>query len=42
MLTATIPAAALRVGANSATFQMNTGGSGGAGVYYDVIKLESD
>ncbi len=42
MLTATVPAAALRVGANSATFQMNTGGAGGAGVYYDVIKLESD
>ena len=42
MLTATVPAAALKVGANSATFQMNTAGMGGAGVFYDVLKLESD
>ena len=40
-LSAAVPAAALRAGANTATFQL-TNGSGGAGIYYDVITFESD
>jgi rhamnogalacturonan endolyase len=42
VLTATVPAADLVTGANSATFNMNTKGAAGAGVYYDVVKLESN
>ena len=42
VLTATVPAADLAVGANAATFDMNTKGTAGAGVYYDIVKLESD
>ena len=38
----TVPAADLIAGANAATFNMNTKGTAGAGVYYDIIKLESD
>jgi rhamnogalacturonan endolyase len=41
MLTASVPASALKVGTNSATFQMNSNGAG-AGIFYDVLKLESD
>jgi rhamnogalacturonan endolyase len=42
MLTATVPAADLLNGANTATFNMNTKGAEGAGVYYDIVKMESD
>ncbi len=42
MLTVSVPAAALKVGANAVTFQMSTKALGGAGVFYDVLKLESD
>ncbi|MFI5306824.1 MAG: polysaccharide lyase family protein [Polyangiales bacterium] len=42
MLTATVPAADLVTGTNTATFTLNTKGSAGAGVYYDIAKLESD
>jgi rhamnogalacturonan endolyase len=42
VLTATIPASNLVAGANTLSFTMNTKGAAGAGVYYDVIKLESD
>jgi rhamnogalacturonan endolyase len=42
MITATVPAADLVTGANAATFNMNTKGTAGAGVYYDIVKLESD
>ncbi|MDP9035970.1 MAG: polysaccharide lyase family protein [Myxococcota bacterium] len=42
MLTATVPPAALKAGANSVTFQLSTKGLGGAGIFYDVVKLESD
>jgi rhamnogalacturonan endolyase len=41
MLEGAIPAADLHVGANSATFQL-TNGSGGTGIFYDMIKLESN
>jgi rhamnogalacturonan endolyase len=42
MLTASVPAGDLAQGANTATFTMNTKGTGGAGVYYDIVKMESD
>jgi rhamnogalacturonan endolyase len=42
MLTAAVPAADLVAGANAVTFTMSTKGSTGAGVYYDIVKLESD
>jgi rhamnogalacturonan endolyase len=42
MLTATVPAAALSAGANTATFTLNTNGAAGAGIYYDIVKMESD
>jgi rhamnogalacturonan endolyase len=42
VITATVPAADLVAGANAATFNMNTKGTAGAGVYYDIVKLESD
>ena len=42
VLTATVSAADLVAGANTATFNMNTKATAGAGVYYDIIKLESD
>jgi rhamnogalacturonan endolyase len=42
VLTASVPAADLAVGSNTATFNMNTKGTAGAGVYYDIVKLESD
>jgi rhamnogalacturonan endolyase len=42
MLTAAVPAADLNAGANTATFDKNTKGTAGAGVYYDVVKMESD
>ncbi len=42
VLSAAVPAADLSVGANAATFNMNTKGTAGAGVYYDIVKLESD
>ena len=42
MLTGTVPASALSAGTNAATFTLSTKGSAGAGVYYDIIKLESD
>jgi rhamnogalacturonan endolyase len=42
MLTVTVPAADLLNGANTATFNMNTKGNAGAGVYYDIVKMESD
>ncbi len=42
VITAPVPAADLVAGANAATFQMNTKGTAGAGVYYDIVKLESD
>jgi rhamnogalacturonan endolyase len=42
VLTAAVPAADLLVGANTATFNMNTKGTAGAGVYYDIVKMESD
>jgi rhamnogalacturonan endolyase len=42
VLTATVAAGDLKIGANTATFNMNTKGTAGAGVYYDIVKLESD
>jgi rhamnogalacturonan endolyase len=39
---AAIPAANLLTGANTATFNMNTKGAAGAGVYYDIVKMESE
>jgi hypothetical protein len=42
VITATVPAADLLAGANTATFNMNTKGTAGAGVYYDIVKMESD
>jgi rhamnogalacturonan endolyase len=42
VITAAVPAADLVKGANSATFTLNTKGAAGAGVYYDIVKLESD
>jgi rhamnogalacturonan endolyase len=42
MLTTTVPAGDLLAGANTATFTLNTKGSAGAGIYYDIVKLESD
>jgi rhamnogalacturonan endolyase len=42
LLTAPVPAAGLRVGSNTATFTVNTQGTAGAGIYYDILKLESD
>jgi rhamnogalacturonan endolyase len=42
MLTVTVPTADLLNGANTATFNMNTKGNAGAGVYYDIVKMESD
>jgi rhamnogalacturonan endolyase len=42
MLSASVPAGALVSGANAATFTMNTKAVGGAGIYYDVVKMESD
>jgi rhamnogalacturonan endolyase len=42
VLTATIPAANLKAGANTATFNMNTKATAGAGVFYDFVKMESD
>jgi hypothetical protein len=40
-LTAAVPAATLKAGANTATFAL-TNAAGGSGIYYDVVKLESD
>jgi rhamnogalacturonan endolyase len=42
VITATVSAADLVVGANTATFNVNTKGAVGCGVYYDIIKMESD
>jgi len=42
MLSAAVPSGDLVVGANSLTFTMSTKGSAGAGLYYDILKLESD
>jgi rhamnogalacturonan endolyase len=42
MVTATVPAADLVAGPNTATFTLNTKGTGGAGVFYDIVKLETD
>jgi rhamnogalacturonan endolyase len=42
VITAAVPAADLAKGANSATFTISTKGAAGAGVYYDIVKLESD
>ena len=42
VITAAVPAADLVKGANSATFTLSTKGAAGAGVYYDIVKLESD
>jgi rhamnogalacturonan endolyase len=42
MLSAVVPAADLVAGANVATFTLSTKGTAGAGVYYDLVKLESD
>jgi rhamnogalacturonan endolyase len=42
MLTTAVPASDLKTGANAATFTMNTKSTGGAGVYYDIVKMESD
>jgi rhamnogalacturonan endolyase len=42
VLTASVPAADLMAGANTVTLTMNTKGTAGAGVYYDIVKLESD
>jgi rhamnogalacturonan endolyase len=42
MLTAAVPASTLVQGSNAVTFTLNTKGASGAGVYYDVVKLESD
>jgi rhamnogalacturonan endolyase len=41
-ITAAVPAADLVIGANTATFNMNTKGAAGAGVYYDIVKMESE
>jgi rhamnogalacturonan endolyase len=41
LLTASVPAADLKAGANTATLALTNGG-GGVGIYYDVLKLESD
>lgn len=42
MLTANVPASDLVTGHNALTLTLNTKGSAGAGVYYDILKLESD
>jgi rhamnogalacturonan endolyase len=42
VLTATVPAGDLVAGSNTVGLQMNTKGTAGAGVYYDIVKLESD
>ena len=42
LLTAAIPAADLVAGKNSLVFNLNTKGTAGAGVFYDIVKLESD
>lgn len=42
MRSAAVPASALVTGMNTLGLTLDTKGSGGAGVYYDVIKLESD
>jgi rhamnogalacturonan endolyase len=42
MLTANVPASALVAGTNAVTFTVNTKGNAGAGVYYDIVKMESD
>jgi rhamnogalacturonan endolyase len=42
MLTATVPASALAAGVNAAALTVSTNGNAGAGVYYDIVKLESD
>lgn len=42
MLTAAVPASNLVAGANTMSFTLNTKGASGAGLYYDVVKLESD
>jgi rhamnogalacturonan endolyase len=41
-IAATVPASALVAGTNVATFTLDTKGSAGAGIYYDVVTLESD
>jgi rhamnogalacturonan endolyase len=41
-LTAAVPASVLLAGGNTATFTLNTKGAEGAGVFYDIVKLESD
>jgi rhamnogalacturonan endolyase len=42
MLTANVPASALLAGTNAATFTVSTKGNAGAGIYYDILKMESD
>jgi rhamnogalacturonan endolyase len=42
MLVANVPAADLVAGHNAVTLTLNTKGSAGAGVYYDIVELESD
>jgi hypothetical protein len=42
LVTANVPAADLVAGANNVALVMNTKGSSGAGVYYDIVTLESD
>jgi rhamnogalacturonan endolyase len=42
MIAAAVPASALVAGQNVATFTLGTNAAAGAGVYYDIVKLESD
>jgi len=42
MVTATVPTADLTAGSNLATFTMSTKGTAGAGVFYDIVKMEGD
>jgi len=42
MLVADVPASALVTGQNAVTFALNTKGSAGGGIYYDIVKLEAE
>ena len=42
MIAAAVPVSALVAGQNVATFTLGTNAAAGAGVYYDIVKLESD
>jgi hypothetical protein len=42
MVTTTVPTADLTAGSNLATFTVSTKGTAGAGVFYDIVKMEGD